>query len=461
MKTTIRLAAVTLLIATLFVRTGSPQDKVLVIALEGARLGDIRSLADRGAIPRLADLIDSGVGGSILGGNTQDRSWYWEAVFATARRLPGGVSGRPVWELAADAGRPSVVVNVPGTQRLDLDGLVVLPGADAADGFIGDNTGRVVSIAPAASERFAWPYTAASEETDRWLESLTSGQTSEWIEVQEPPPDDRRGFFRIYLLDRDTAYLTPVYRRVYSATDVGVGHGNLRYVADDPSWATVSSRIGDYYARHLRDVTASRSEVARELAAGDWRLFVYFETLLAPLHHVSAAPDRTPADGGMTGAPDRSAWLDADYREVDHRVGQLVDAAGSATLVILLGSDAESPGRAANARASVPASSATGFFFASNGRGASASLDVPLDRIAPTILRLIGIDAQAAPGPLRAVVSRYWKRPDRVVQRIPTRLEAGGREVPLTPTSLEHLHLLASTAKGVHGSRRRDDLSRP
>ena len=142
-----------------------------------------------------------------------------------------------------------------------------------------------------------------------------------------PAPDGRDGVFRIYRLDQDTAYLSPVYRAATPARRYVPGVGeHLLYVPDDPAWTVDSTRLRDYFYRHVRDLTAVRAELAVDLAAGRWPLLVYFDPLLGLVEQAYCANGQQPDDIAR----------DA-YATVDARIGALAQAAGPETAIVVVG----------------------------------------------------------------------------------------------------------------------------
>jgi hypothetical protein len=183
----------------------------------------------------------------------------------------------------------------------------------------------------------------------------------------------------------------------------------LVYVPDDPAWTVDSSRLRDYFYRHVRDLTAVRAELAADLAAGRWPLLLYFDPLLGLIEQAYSA------DG-----EEENVALDA-YATIDARIGALAQAAGPGTAIVLVGRE---PAAGQGVEHAGEAPPATGFLFVDAKGGASSSGEQPaqVTQVATTLRRLLRRDlAGATPVEAKSV-------------------DAGG--VPLTAASLRRLGLL-------------------
>ena len=316
--------------------------------------------------------------------------------------------------------------------------LVVLPGANEADGFVGDNVGRVASLVAIERGRIDWPYTAARKEIAGVIANLEVGAASAWIGLAMPAPDGRNGAFKIYRLDEDSVYLTPAYR---NTRETEIGSSPTLYVADDPAWTAGTSRLADYYYRHVRDLTADRAAVARELASGSWKLVVYVDTLLSSVRRADRIVDAAHAGYG---ALPSDALLEA-YGQVDERIGALIDAAGTGAMVAVIGSEPDDSLRRARSEGRpVP----TGFLYLggrSRSRHSVTDAKTAIAQVAPTLLYLLDVAPVGEAEPMATVVARYPR----------TRVAKDGRGsgkrassngIPMTVESLRELGLLSEKA---------------
>jgi hypothetical protein len=429
-----RLFAAVLLVAALIPRGSTRHDRVLVVALDGVRLAKLRELVGAGRMPHVAAVLSSAEGGGLYGGSRRDPRGFWRSAFSGVAWTEVDDAVDYVWERAADAGLRAAVVALPETREVLSPATLVLPGADEVTGFIGDSAGRVVKLAAVRRGSLGWPYQAAAERVAGEIADLSPGDASEWIRLQLPEPDGRGGVFRVYRLERDSAYVTPVYRSAKPAGDYVRGMGaRLVYVADDPSWSARSSRLRDYY-RHARDLTAVRAELAAGLARGRWPLLVYFDPLPALVEPTASA-----------GGRQRAALARDAYETIDARVGALMAAAGPRTAIVLLGREPQSR-RSRRDDAKQTRRPSTGFLFVGDGASVSTGkVGEPehLERVARTILQLIGVDSATGEPPIEAMAARF-SRGRRAMGANESRpaLDLG---VPLTADSLRSLGLLSQS----------------
>jgi len=403
-----------LLLAVLFLPSGGMQhDRILVVALDGASREHIDALASRGELPTLGALRSGGYSASISGGSSRSPREYWRTL------LGGEVSihrhaALALWSQLASGERRTVLVNVPaelaGRTAVSWQGL---PGADESRAFVGDSTGRVADASLVTRGRVDWPYREASREIVAAVESLEVGGASEWIEVSQPQPDSRRGNFRLYRLDEDAYYLTPIYRRTFDLPPATVlptagdtDETRALYVADDTSFTAASSRILDYLLPHAAAVSRDRAEAARRIATGPWEVLVYYETLLSTAYGVHAGLLDASEEGGVPTAAD----LADEYRQVDAQIGRMLEAAGPGTLLVVLTREPWSQG---------DESEFTGLMLVGTD-GSAIAEEADISAIAPTLLALAAVDVRPV-GPARvlyaATLRHRSSRPSVTVDR--------------------------------------------
>lgn len=430
----IRICAAALILAALLPRGVARHERVLVFAADGIRRDYAQKLIEAGSMPVLAGLFGGGLHGTLLGDHTGAGPLRWARMLSAGDDSEAGY----VWQRIAALGHRSIAVAVPGTDYLSSGNLVVLAGADDAGGFIGDNIGVVVNSSDAAVAGLAWPYTSASVEIGEATAELARGQASGWISVDQPAPDRRRGVVRAYMLDDDTAYLTPVYTRSRPLSqwiDVGSALAEHRYLPDQPAWSVLSSSEDEVVYRHVHDLTLTRALSAAELARGDWQMLVYVETVLDTVDHVFI--EGRPAIVSAAGIPDS---VREAYAEVDRRLGLLTEAAGEGSLVVVLGLE---PVDTEGAQAARPTTGDGGVgFYVIAGGGWGSTRPGSLEQVAPTLLYLAGValSGDSIAPPLEGVVARYWQRHlDRV------RIASGdaGLLLPLNSETLRRLGALS------------------
>ncbi|MEE8311332.1 MAG: hypothetical protein V3R77_03680, partial [Candidatus Binatia bacterium] len=192
-------------------------ERVLVVALDGVRLDEIEAGVRNGSMPYFAGLLESGLL-RPLDARGLDASSYWRTVFSGAPDDRRGTAGDPRFWDALAVDDALVLVHVPETRPGDYPGAIVLPGADETAGFVGDNLGTLANYQRLSRADIDWPYAAAASRVAESVEELEPGDGSDWIEVVQPRGDGRKGRFRLYRLDENVVYLSPVYRLHESTT---------------------------------------------------------------------------------------------------------------------------------------------------------------------------------------------------------------------------------------------------
>lgn len=418
--------AVGLVVLALLPRGIARHERVLVIALDGVRLDEIEVGVRNGSMPYFAGLLESGLL-RPLDARGLDGSSYWRTVFAGAPGDPRAAAGDPrFWDVLA-VDNALVLVHVPDTRPEDYPGAIVLPGADAAGGFVGDNVGTLANYQRLSRADLDWPYAAAAARVAESMEALEPGDGSEWIEVVQPGGDGRMGRFRLHRLDENVVYLSPVYRTHEPTTTVIDG---AEYVADDPSWATTSSRMADYYFRHVDELAGGRGAAAATLAGREWRLMVYFDSTLVSVRYAASEIGRR--DGDIA--------LESAYKALDERTAEIVAAAGPATAMVVVGAYAERRAPGDEVQSELP----EGFFLLTPGAGRDDGPAEPVASVEATLRYLAGLPPSPFRNePIRAVRARFWRPSMPHLTIAPTVRRA---EIPFTVEAFEELGLLSESA---------------
>jgi hypothetical protein len=313
-----------------------------------------------------------------MGGNRRNPRVYWRTAFTVHER--SGTTRR-FWESAADVGIGAAVVGVPGAEPREGPPLLIVPGAQEIGGFIGDNVGMIVAAGAAQAGTLPWPYESAAPDVAEAVRNLRPDAWSDWILLELPSPDGRRGFFRVHAAGEDEVFVSPVYRRGTPARRYAEGVGEaLLYVPDDPSWASGAGVSSELLYSHVRDLTAVRAQIAARLAARPGgSVLVYYEPLLALLEQTAR---RTEGD-------DESDRVRASaYEEIDDRLAAIVAGGSGRHDVVLIGREPREskPGTPSEGESPV----VTGF-VASTAQDVSAFSRVsdgriPLDRLGADLL---------------------------------------------------------------------------
>ena len=428
LKIFLRILAVALVVVALLPRGVERHDRVLLVLVDGAALEDIERRISAGSLPTFARLIADGIVRSVnAAGGSADL--FWQRVFAGTT---SGRDGSPhrvsrFWDSLA-INDSLILVNVPQAAPADYPGAVVLAGADELHGFVGDNVGVVERYHRLVRGDLDWPHDAASTRVAEVATQLRPGEISDWIEVKQDAPDGRAGRFNIHRLDDDEAYLSPVYRMttvLSSALEV--------YVADDPTWASDSERLAEYYPTHVSGLARVRGIAAAEIAGREgWRLMVYFDPTLALIRNALAAGE----------VSNRSQVIADAYVELDQRLARLVEAAGPGTAVAVVGFDSEvgSP----KSDGAEPNQSGSGFLVLSPGEGREDGRAVSPEQVEASLRYLAGLpDSAARAEPIHAVQARF-RRPE--TPELFEAVDNGRRELPFSVESFEALGLLSASA---------------
>ncbi len=429
LKIFLRILAVALVVVALLPRGVERHDRVLMVAVEGAALAEIERQISAGHLPMFARLISSGIVRSVTAaGSSPDL--FWQRVFAGATSGSDGSASRGTrfWDSLA-VNDSLILVHVPRAEPTDYPGAVVLAGAHELHGFVGDNVGVVERYQRLVRGDLNWPHDAASAQVAEVAERLRPGEISDWIEVEQEAPDGRVGRFNIHRLDDDQVFLSPVYR----VSAVPSSENEAVYIADDPTWASDSERLAEYYPTHVRELARVRGVAAAQAAGREgWRLMVYFDSTIALIRHALASAES--ADG-------RQVIADA-YVELDQRLARVVEVAGPGTAVAVVGF--ESATEAASSDAADGNLSSSGFLLLAPGEGREDGRAVSPEQVEASMRYLVGLpDSAVRVEPVHAVHARF-RRPDAPDLFEP--VNKGRRELPFSVESFEALGLLSASS---------------
>ncbi len=333
MMSFLRIGAVLAALCAISLLNRDGHEQVVIVVLEGARR-DVLTDATVGArLPILTSFAAYGSGGDLHASHdARSADAIVSSLFAASHEGAGaGTPDSSPWSRMAQMSRVSVVVGVAGTdERIDAAGGVVLAGPDAAHGFLGSNLGIVLNRDALVHGTTPWPYSVAEDEILTATQALDVGEASSWITVRAhgEARESATGRTRVYALDEDTLYVSPVYTRVWESG----AEGGSTYVADDPSPVVTSSRASAYLPRHVSDLATERLAIAMELAPSrPWELFVYVD------RRVSIAEALEHGAGVETKSSAGTAIVDAAYSEIEGSLARLLALAGPRSVVIVVG----------------------------------------------------------------------------------------------------------------------------
>ncbi len=388
----LRVGALLVAGAALLPRGIADHERVLVLGLEGASLPLLQRLVAAGHLPTLKKLTDGELTTSLRGSLAFDRPGLWNALLngvspGQAHRTSAG----SIWDEVRAHGGPVVVVGVPGMDFRHDPGVTVLPGSMPLFGFIGDDTGLVSRPEALRGQDVAWPYESAARTVAEWVHELGPGGVSAWIGISDGA-GNRKGIFRIYVLDSDVAYLTPVYARTVDPSEISTSAGESLYVADDPSSSILDEPVKQILARHVNDLARDRAGAAATLAQGRWRLMIYVDTAVSTLHQLYTGEDLVAPREDLVRA----------YVDLDDRLATVIEATGPKTAVVLLGMEPQIPNRSHTEALREP----IGWVVVAPTRTVDVSAGTSIDRVASTLRYLLGLhdDEESIP----SVRARYW-----------------------------------------------------
>ncbi|MFT4569240.1 MAG: hypothetical protein ACI8TX_002290 [Hyphomicrobiaceae bacterium] len=254
-------------------------DRCVIVALPGAQAADIEQMVAAGHLPVLGSLGSRAV------------------VAVVAPQRSSRVSGR--WARASAL-----------KQLATFDGEGKRDEAETERRFVGGSGFAPVLARAVATHRLPWPHLQAANAVAVSAENLAVGEWSKWIDVDVA--DGRAATFQIGRINRARYLLSPAFVRTetrhWSAPTILLS-------PDEESAALVYRFVRD----RLPSVT---SENPKEAGASS--------VLVEPL--VAAA---------RAAAGDSSALVEQAYRDVDARIGELLESQGDVSLaVVVLGSEA-------------------------------------------------------------------------------------------------------------------------
>jgi len=393
----VRIAAVFLILAALWPRGVARHERVLVFAIEGLDFSILHDTLHAGEMPVLRSVVDSGVRIGLHGWRVGDRSEHWRALFegvdaGVSDRPAAGVAGEPVWDELVRAGGSALVVAVPGVEAREGPHIRVLAGVDPAMGIEGDSAGQLVNGATVLAGELAWPYVTSADAAARAAGRLKRGEWSDWIHVPLGSSPARDGSFRLFRVDAERFYLTPVF---LSGIDP--------HAWDEAPWALAGPGF-EQLEDAVSDAARAKFQVALDAAGPEWDLTVYFDTLAASAtrsHARLTALQARAVPGRYRTREESLAEVRKDYSEVDHQLGELRAKSGDRTCVAVLleGSAAyDGPGGIARNRAELVVDCDSG----REGRAEASFVDV-----APTLRYLLGLPANSG-RVIASVAARCW-----------------------------------------------------
>ena len=394
MKSFLRLLAGLILILPLLWPRPKHDEAVVVMILDGFRRDVADRMAEAGEMPNYAGLRKRGTTMPIAGNQSPDYSELVSPLLGGSslgaprnadkvdpREIDTLDGGPPADEDFEDPAPRIVSVGLEGTERVRRRGLIVLPGGSADDGFIGDDTGELLSLRSISKGHVSWPYSLAAAELDANADALVIGQSSPWIhvtvnapvltdsesgeaksgkndnaeedaaettaavpELQAKQGKQRTGIFKLYRMARDTVFASPIYsgfEKLDSAPSVEDElDADVFFVYGAPSPVVEGNNIDEYYYAHAHDLAETRAIAIESLlsSSGD-DVLLYREPLLLAVEAMLFGPGADRGTKGkalgesLAGIP---AFLKSAYRDLDRLIGRVTRRVPTRAIIALV-----------------------------------------------------------------------------------------------------------------------------
>lgn len=402
-----------------------PPTRVLVIGLDGATWDVARPLLDAGELPNLARLVARGIVATPFADPPLFAPVAWTTLFTG---VPPAVHGVENWALAGAgyrkvpalwsrldaAGRPVVLVNVPGTWKAErLAHGVIAADVGMARAYVG-GAGGGIFLDPTSGAPFPRPYDGLVDLLRLVAAPLGVGEWSDWVDVAVPAVE--ASVLRVKRVDERHVWVSPLYPADLgagafwpreTAGELGTFLG-LPYLREGPAWSAYPDEAPAVFVEHLTQTTEVQLAAAHRLMkTAPWDLFAVVDPLPDRIEHAywrEHAAATGVAGGGLDAARvARNGRRVRDaYREVDRHVGELVRHAEPAWIVVV---SAHGFGGGATPDARGDHAGTGMLIVAGPDLGRSDAGGVPLVDVAPTIACLLGVATDGMTGHVLGAVA--------------------------------------------------------
>lgn len=200
---------------------------------------------------------------------------------------------------------------------------------EAGSSYLGDSAGKRLSALEIRRGDWPWPYDGNPERLTAAALQLEPGEWTDWIPAgpEAAQSGDRTGLCRVYRVEKDYYYLTPLYS--------GESPPHVAWPA--PSWVEKDPPSTDFFFRHLVDVSAASAESdseAVELVEGP-RFVVLVDSLLQSV--LQAYGEATDEEGLARSLGDEA------LRVVDKRLSLQLLPLGARFCQVVIGGTATAP----------------------------------------------------------------------------------------------------------------------
>lgn len=446
--------------------TAAPSSRVLVFGIDGGTWDVIIPMIAAGELPNLAKLYKNSVHGVLQSRNPALSPIVWSTIFTGRLPKDHGVLDwktsqsqhrkvKAVWEITSERGLSTNVFNVPSTfPPIEIRGVMV-SGFPLGGATLGGNTGAVATLATLGEKSVGPHHQANAEIIRKNIEGLEEGRWSAWFTVNIRGRPSWQALMRAKKLDGDKYYLSPIYRvddqlvLTHPAdlrARLGAVLGERPYIPEGPGWSKhAEPDTPKYLFEHLVQVSEIQTDTVTAFAGGDWRLFVYVNTLVDRVcHPYWAYAHADDYDDLPPQLAERYGFaVKAAYREADRQLGQVLAAVSEPTYVVLA-SDHGFHSNEGNKRQYIGTHDLAGIYLVA-GPGIEAPDQTPsreanIEDIAPTLLYLLGLPV--AEDMAGRVIPEVRQALNRRLETIPTyekTAEARGTDEPVDSQTWEQL----------------------
>jgi predicted AlkP superfamily phosphohydrolase/phosphomutase len=426
--------------------TAAKGPQVIVLGIDGGTWTMIEPMMEKGELPNLKKLYDSGLHGILESRPPILSPVVWTTIFTGFGHQKHGIHDwktsqsvnrkvNAIWEIVRDKNKKVDVFNVPATWPPDPVSGVMLSGFPLSGATHAGNTGEILSRGQLEGGKLSTAYKDNAIAIRDSMDALKNGEWSGWIDGKVSSRPTFRGTFRVYRMTDDTFYVTPLYR-----TDDGLLISEPKsfrteitkkigepYIPEGPGWSRwADEHVPEVLYPHLEQVFSIQSKAALEYAGGDWDLYLYVMTFVDRISHPYWAyshPESFPSLDPAKVKKYASAVGDA-YRRSDEEIGKIL-AKVKGTPYVMIVSDH-------GFQASTDPTKAIGThnpdgIYIVTGPGITPKTGLPkfIEDVTPTVLYLLGMPTgQDMDGKLFTEVAEMVGRPPT---SIPT-YEKGGRE---------------------------------
>ncbi len=253
---------------------------------------------------------------------------------ATVSRLSARQELSVLSQVVGD-GFPSIAFTEPGFGLAVCDQGWAGQGAsgescpEAGSSYLGDSAGSRLSAQEIRRGDWPWPYDGDSERLSAAARQLQPGDWTDWIPAgpEARQSGGRVGFCRVYRVEKDYYYLTPLYS----------GESPPHVPWPVPSWVEKDPPSTDFFFRHLVDVSAPSAESETEPVPSveDPRFVVLVDPLLQSV--LQAYGEATDEEGLARSLRDEA------MRVVDKRLSLQLLTMGGRFCQVVIGGTAAAP----------------------------------------------------------------------------------------------------------------------